>query len=175
MELIDRQQAIDALKEHRALYCDNTPKTFSKLSYVEKSRVDELDTAIATLVNLPTVQPFATDENVGDAISRQAVIDALKRFKPEIIPYEKARWYVEETIDTMHNRFEELPTIQPEPQWIPCSERLPEKPGYYITSNEYGGVTEDFYCDDYFWNADRNAYKVIAWMPKPEHYKPNNK
>ena len=67
------------------------------------------------------------------------------------------------------------PTIQPEPQWIPCSERLPEEPGYYITSNEYGGVTEDFYCDDYFWNADRNAYKVIAWMPKPEHYKPNNK
>ena len=56
-DLISRQQAIDALKEHRALYCDNTPETFSKLSHVEKSRVDELDTAIATLVNLPTIQP----------------------------------------------------------------------------------------------------------------------
>ena len=56
-DLISRQAAIDALKEHRALYCDNTPDTFSKLSYAEKSRVDELDTAIATLVNLPPAEP----------------------------------------------------------------------------------------------------------------------
>ena len=56
-DTISRQAAIDALKEHRSLYCDNTPETFSKLSHVEKSRVDELDTAIATLVNLPTIQP----------------------------------------------------------------------------------------------------------------------
>ena len=53
-DLISRQAAIDALKEHRALYCDNTPDAFSKLSHAEKSRVDELDTAIATLVNLPS-------------------------------------------------------------------------------------------------------------------------
>lgn len=56
-DVIYRQTAIDALKEHRALYCDNTPDTFSKLSYAEKSRVDELDTAIATLVNLPSAEP----------------------------------------------------------------------------------------------------------------------
>ena len=55
-DTISRQAAIDALKEHRALYCDNTPDTFSKLSYAEKSRVDELDTAIATLVNLPSAE-----------------------------------------------------------------------------------------------------------------------
>ena len=66
-----------------------------------------------------------------------------------------------------------LPTIQPEPQWIPVSERLPEEPGYYITSNEYNGVGEDFYYDGHFWNADKNAYSVIAWMPKPKAYKPN--
>ena len=56
-DLISRQEAIDELKEHRALYCDNTPDTFSKLSYAEKNRVDELDTAIATLVNLPSAEP----------------------------------------------------------------------------------------------------------------------
>ena len=60
-----------------------------------------------------------------------------------------------------------------EPQWIPVSERLPEEPGYYITSNEYNGVGEDFYYDGHFWNADKNAYSVIAWMPKPKAYKPN--
>ena len=58
---------------------------------------------------------------------------------------------------------------QPEQKWIPCSERLP-KPGYCITSNEYYGVDEDFYYDGHFWNADKNAYKVIAWMPLPEPY-----
>lgn len=57
LDVISRRVAIDALKEHRALYCDNTPNSFSKLSYAEKSRVDELDTAIATLVNLPSAQP----------------------------------------------------------------------------------------------------------------------
>jgi len=56
-DLISRRAALDALKEHRVLYCDDTPETFSKLSYVEKSRVDELDAAISTLVNLPSVQP----------------------------------------------------------------------------------------------------------------------
>ena len=56
-DCISRQAAIDALKEHRALFCDNTPDTFSKLPYAEKSRVDELDMAIATLINLPSAQP----------------------------------------------------------------------------------------------------------------------
>lgn len=36
------------------------------------------------------------------------------------------------------------PTIEtPAPRWIPCSERLPEKTGMYITSTMYGEV----YCD----------------------------
>ena len=53
-----------------------------------------------------------------DLISRQAAIDILKQFKPEIIPYEKARSYVEETIDTMYNRIEELPSVQPDRKLI---------------------------------------------------------
>lgn len=56
-DLISRQMASDALKERRALYCDNTPASFSELSFANKSRVDELDTVIATLVNLPSAQP----------------------------------------------------------------------------------------------------------------------
>jgi hypothetical protein len=55
-DLISRQAVLNALKEHRSLFCDNTPETFSKLSYAEKSRVDELDTAIATIINLPSVE-----------------------------------------------------------------------------------------------------------------------
>lgn len=60
-DLIDRHAAIDELKEHRALFCDNTPDTFAKLPYGEKCRVDELDGAIATLINLPSAQPDPCD------------------------------------------------------------------------------------------------------------------
>ena len=75
-DLISRQAAIDALKEHRALYCDNTPDTFSKLSYAEKSRVDELDTAIATLVNLPSAERHGRWRkiNISDAHGNYAVV-----------------------------------------------------------------------------------------------------
>lgn len=71
-DTISRQAAIDALKEHRALYCDNTPDTFSKLSYAEKSRVDELDTAIATLVNLPSAERHEQITSEMDEIFRIA-------------------------------------------------------------------------------------------------------
>ena len=67
-DLISRQAAIDALKEHRALFCDNTPNSFSKLPYGEKCRVDELDNAIATLVNLPSAQPEPIRINLNEPI-----------------------------------------------------------------------------------------------------------
>ena len=83
-DLISRQAAIEALQEHRNLFCDNTPETFSKLSYAEKSRVDELDMAIATLINLPSAQPETHEERTEthgvclDVIDRQATLDWLK-------------------------------------------------------------------------------------------------
>lgn len=55
-DLIRRQTAIDELKKGRALFCDNTPESFSRLSYGDKCRVDEIDNAIAVLVNLPPAQ-----------------------------------------------------------------------------------------------------------------------
>ena len=63
-DCISRQAAIDALKEHRALFCDNTPDTFAKLPYGEKCRVDELDMAISTLINLPSAQPKERTETL---------------------------------------------------------------------------------------------------------------
>lgn len=57
-DLIDRQAAIDALKACRDIFCDNTPYTFSALPFGEKCRVDEIDNAIAILVNLPSAQQW---------------------------------------------------------------------------------------------------------------------
>lgn len=57
-DLISRRAAIDELKACRGIYCDNTPESFSLLGHSDKSRVDEIDNAIAILVNLPSAQQW---------------------------------------------------------------------------------------------------------------------
>jgi hypothetical protein len=66
---------------------------------------------------------------------------------------------------------DEIPAIQPEPKWIPCSERLPEEDGYYLVtaSSAYGDIT-----DIVLYLSDRwvkKASKIKAWKPLPEPYK----
>ena len=67
----------------------------------------------------------------------------------------------------------EAPTVSIEPQWIPCSVRLPKKTGlYYVTIRDEDG-TKYTSCMYYYinlarWEVDVN---VIAWMPEPEPYK----
>lgn len=82
--------------------------------------------------------------------------------------------------------FRLLPSAQQEPQWIPCSERLPKKERrtYWVctdagtqhecrwTNNRFGMME----LDEWGWNIfDTPQYtKVIAWMPLPEPYKGGN-
>ena len=64
------------------------------------------------------------------------------------------------------------PTAQPEQRWIPCSERLPDKQRYCLTSCRNGLVCEDFHWNNgYFDKADKYHHEVIAWMPLPEPYR----
>lgn len=58
-------------------------------------------------------------------------------------------------------------------QWIPCSERLPEKDGKYLVTHRKFGKLEAtwniFYGGDHaswLWNDE-----IIAWMPLPEPWK----
>ena len=95
---------------------------------------------------------------------------------------------------------------QPEPQWIPVSERLPEdfsevnvtwvnhnpEPYYEFIKDKPFTATAVYYkgewywysatCVDYLgeygrcdWNKVDKAIEIVAWMPLPEPYKPNNK
>lgn len=76
-----------------------------------------------------------------------------------------------------------------EPQWIPCSERLPED-GERVLATHLGGlnpsrqVIEHIYQNGKFtcgWDMDNDVHshtfgqrymgEVIAWMPLPEPYK----
>ncbi len=69
-----------------------------------------------------------------------------------------------------------LPTVQPETQWIPVSERLPEESEYYIiTANDGVGhrtTFAKFQKKAKSWNLTgaRSYWRVIAWMPLPEPY-----
>ena len=60
-----------------------------------------------------------------------------------------------------------VPSVQPEPRWVSCSERLPFDAGYYLTTTTYNEV----FCD--YWNLNEwnRTEQVIAWMPLPEPYK----
>ena len=54
MKLIDRDELVRILNKRREFYCDNTPDSFSKLSYPDKCRVDMLDTCISDTFNIPS-------------------------------------------------------------------------------------------------------------------------
>ena len=70
----------------------------------------------------------------------------------------------------------EIPTIEPEPHWIPCSERLPEDGqdvlfcdidekimlGYHVK-----GRPNTHFTQNGSWDEMKN---VFAWMPLPETY-----
>ncbi len=70
---------------------------------------------------------------------------------------------------------EEQPKIG---EWIPCSERLPEESGTYIVNaieNHIVHVTFAKWMPRIKrWNlsGNRSYWKVTAWMPLPEPYRP---
>ena len=79
----------------------------------------------------------------------------------------------------------DAPTVEPEPHWIPCSERLPDKEGRYLVwavmsfvpdhvdePNTYQGTTIASYFErltPFKWFGD-HVEQVIAWMPLPKPY-----
>jgi len=118
-----------------------------------------------------------------DIVYRQDAIDAINSYFGFDGEYGSA---VQEIING-------LPPAQPEQKWIPCSERLPEEYGEYqitwttsaygkrfIGDSEYEITTEWDYENDRFkgewllpdYIKDHSDIKVIAWMPLPEPYIP---
>ena len=124
-----------------------------------------------------------------DPIERQAAIDAIKTCG--LLDGLSEGQAIEILADE-----EKLPSVQPEPQWIPCSERLPQdrqkclicvncKNGKYVIDiasyaidlfkvNKYDFWDEVGKSGWYYLNAEYGYCKVlnvIAWMPLPEPYR----
>lgn len=184
----EQEQLAEWLKELKAVHdeiddADNEDEIF--IGYLRKKM---------RVANREAIKIKKTDDvpdtNVGDMISRQAAVDAIYAvINPD------ASWVAKLILGNV----ERLPSAQPEQQWIPCSERLPERYGWYLCTLKDGRVN----C--YYWNNKgewvdngkkhffdlyniRSRYTgeeinpeqegsvywtdwVIAWMPLPEPYK----
>ena len=95
---------------------------------------------------------------MSDLIERQAAIDLMQMALED-------DW----ELDYATDRINELPSAQ---QWIPCSERMPEK-GQKCLVCDKGTIAIDTFIGNgkpYDWRWYMRDYE--AWMPLPEPYQP---
>ena len=98
-------------------------------------------------------------------------------------PSAEAEWIPREHFDVLKKNYDMLAGLLEEAKaraigaWIPCSERLPDKNGWYlVTVQGYGTLTDVslYSADGSAWGDVSAKQKVIAWMPLPKPYKDGN-
>ena len=108
----------------------------------------------------------------------------------EIRLSEKSKWLVEPTEgeygkgwnDCNKHWIEVIKEMPKVGEWIPCSERLPEYTGCYLTTTAIPSMGKTSYLIKYVvmkvdkagkkrWYRQGRGNEVIAWMPLPEPYK----
>ena len=82
---------------------------------------------------------------------------------------------VENLTDRDGERMRDAIQALEEPQWIPCSEELPEKNGVYLVCYEDVTVPLDWFNGKWFFYKSNPAVEetgtIIAWMQMPEPWK----
>ena len=118
---------------------------------------------------------------MSDLISRNAVIQKLNTMdryvSEELILCETDERFPKNEVFIVDDVYEEivenLPSAQPEPQWIKCSDRLPQEAGEYLIAVEMMDGTYEADMD--IFNGKKWQYAkrrdVIAWMPLPQPYR----
>ena len=104
--------------------------------------------------------------------------DALKR-KSQKVATEAWKLRIKATVEVILNQFidyiDAAPTIKPEPQWIPVTERLPIEARHYLCSFNRPNRIDKIYVDLAYWTGGRwygyGADQINAWMPLPKPYK----
>lgn len=107
-----------------------------------------------------------------DLIWRQDAIDAIKEFKHGATEWRDEQ---EERSDIwLGLRVKKIPSAQ---QWIPCSERLPEKEGQYLVTLDFAWGKEIEMGDWFIFEdghgewVNPNSHVTVAWMELPTPWK----
>lgn len=104
----------------------------------------------------------------GDRLKRKAQKVATEAWKMKI------RANVEVVLNQFIDWINEAPTIEPEPHWIPCEDRLPEQEQRVLINLSDGDTSVGWLLRGNIWFTDYSYGKpedeVIAWMPLPEPY-----
>ena len=114
-----------------------------------------------------------------ELISRQAVIDAMYALCDTGETLKENQWRDNPHIDAVAETIERLPSVNPQPKWIPVSERLPEDEQEILFSTKTGRVHSGKYHDDDSvnqWYSHKDKCRawnnvITAWMPLPAPYK----
>ena len=106
-----------------------------------------------------------------DLISKQTIIDGLEFVIKHGIETDGAHSI---SAEAMLEFVRELPTVQPEPQWTPVTDGLPNIREDVLVSY-YDEVMAGWLNDDGTWFAEEygrlNMNDIAAWQPLPEPYK----
>ncbi len=135
------------------------------------------------------------------SISRQAAIDALNEYFSRIGKLKRGGLTKGEkaiSLDAV-GAIKTLPSVQPEPHWIPCEERMPEEHEWIGTKKFGTTISDEVYVtfenekgerfckhlsfqngklsryDQFHMDTWHKGSKPIAWMPLPEPYKAESK
>lgn len=115
-------------------------------------------------------------------IEKQAAMDVLEKVAglyPWRVPGDRDSYssYNEAWNDALNraeSEIEALPSTQPEPHWISCSEMLPENSNTVLITHKCG-VSFGWYNGRYWERGAGTKHRLIktvtAWMPLPEPYK----
>jgi hypothetical protein len=93
-----------------------------------------------------------------EQVTKGAAVDAILGLDQYAEPME--------CIDTIKGLQPAQPTVDPQPQWIPVTERLPEQTGKYLVSVKNGNV----YAGTYDSYGGQFQCAAVAWMLLPEPY-----
>ena len=106
-----------------------------------------------------------------DLISRRA---AIRWVKTECNPYGKPTLDFESGKKVIEY-LEQMPSADKSQEWIPCSERLPEKAGHHLCSFKEANRIDNIYVGLAYWTGSRwygyLANEINAWMPLPKPWK----
>ena len=114
-----------------------------------------------------------------DLISRQDTIKEVSKYVHSVdMIIGNGTLSMAGCMDVAEEILEGLPSIESEPKWIPCDERLPENDERVLICGVRGGIAiarkaigNPVLGEYVFWVQGNKIMTADAWMPLPARYK----